>query len=699
MRERTTHIIALILITLVMGVSAAWAQSVNTTVIYLNGASGNDSWDGLTPAKAVKTIDKANSKLKTPAQGGTWDNNIIVVIGMLNSGKTFQSKGLNPATITGKWGDTDFGGKIQIIKGSGEDNVNKVNQSGQSGHHNYIRGNTKFENLTFECNSATADNNFIECNGHDVWFGKGLIMTNFRNLSKAHGNLDAAQNIPELTVLLMATNLNETDIQTYTNREKPQVLTIESGHYGRIMGGRYTNAFFSKADNTSHTILGSAAHPVWAIINVDIDRENANVGTINRTEAPNTGKVTNNFTCDVNCIIAGLTDGSMYGDFTINVHGGKIGYIVGGNQGNPVPNGTKNFTQPGGNSGNWGQWPNASYFGRTIINVEQDPMLKDIAISNLYTGGLGRDANGSSATSIVDMYLYGHTEINMKSGTVNGNIYGGGAGGVMGRNPWDMHTPYATTDADNADNAIMNKVQYGTWGSVPGGSALAQVVLHDADSYGGYTTTMQDLGQSYTTLNISGGTITGNVYGGGCGYVSNMPYQVSVQGVGSVFGTSNVNISGGFIGGSVYGGSQGDTKYYGLKNKYGQTITHIAEMNGDVNLNISGTEEKWPTIGGNIYGGGKGVASVGGNEYTNIATTGSEDYPSNITITFDMPKGHPFEGNIYGGGEMGTVNGNTNVIILNGEINGSVFGGGKGEEGHPDKAKVTGSTNVHIGEE
>ncbi len=169
-----------------------------------------------------------------------------------------------------------------------------------------------------------------------------------------------------------------------------------------------------------------------------------------------------------------------------------------------------------------------------------------------------------------------------------------------------------------------------------------------------------------------------------------------MQGVGSVFGTANINITGGVIDGSIYGGSEGDKTYYGQKNKYGQTITHIAEMNGDVNVNISGTAEKWPTIGGNIYGGGKGVASVGGEEYLNIATTGAAGNTSEVTITFDMPEGHPFEGSIYGGGEMGAVDGNTNVIILNGEINGSVFGGGKGEEGHPDKAKVTGNTNVQI---
>lgn len=687
-------------------------------VVFIDGTNGIDNvgdsrergWTDITP---VKTINHANSLLLSPEEGGSWDRNIIVVMGTMNSDADFRSDGKNPVTLTGKWGGKDYKGLIkikQINQSGGENTLNLIGQSGQKGSNCYVQSDTKFEYLTFQANSNSDGNNFIECHGNNVWFGKGLSMTGFRNLGEDHGNLDMAQNIPELSIILTATNLNEATIQRYTNREKPQVVTFESGHYGRILGGRYTNKFFASADNTSHTILGSPEHPIWAIVDVNIDKGNPNKGTINRHEGLNTGTVTNAFTCDINCIVAGLTDGSMYGDYTINVHGGKIGYIVGGNQGNPVPNGSKTFTQPGGKSGNWGQWPNATYLGRTVINVEQDPELKDIVIDNLYAGGLGRKANGDAATSVVDMYMYGHTEINMKSGTVTGNVYGGGAGGVIGINPWDMHVPYATTETENSTNAIMNGVQYGEWGAKKAGSPLVNVTLHDSDGNGGYTTKQLNLDESYTTLNISGGTINGSVYGGGCGYVSNMPEQVVVQGVGSVFGTSNVNISGGTIHGSVYGGSEGSDKYYGAVNKYDQTINHIAEMNGTVNLTITGTDSQYPTIDGNIYGAGMGIES-GYNEttkkdeeYLRIATAGNAElggtnpdtYKTDINILIDLPESHPFNGNIYGGGEKGAVDGTTKVVIKGGTIEGDVFGGGKGEEGHPNKAKVTGKTKVIV---
>lgn len=721
-------------------------QGTYTIVVFVDGAKGIDNEGtsrerGWTPETAVRTIDHANSLLANTENGGTWDKNIIVVMGTLNPNPTphnkatyipFQSRGSNPATITGKWNNTDYEGKIILAQwnpnnstddknttqGSDENGANPVNSSTiKRGSNCYVLHDTKFENLTFEANGRNDDegggNNFIECHGNDVTFGKGLVMTGFQKLSKAHGNFNNTEVLPELTVILTATNLSENDIKKYTNRTKPQVVTFQSGRYGRLMGGRYTNGFFAKETNTSHCILGSAKNPIWAVVNIEIGLENPTTGIVHANKNDTGYKSMTwdgKYTRDINSVIAGLTDGSMYGDFTINFYGGSVSYIVGGNQGNPVANGNLSFQPYGGTDGNWGQWPNATYFGRSVINIEQKDDCKDINVGNLYTGGLGREANGDNAKSIVDMYYYGHTEVNVKSGTI-GSVYAGGAGGVMGVNPWDAHLPYATSSADNPNAAIMNGVQYGdkrygTWSNmVKGSNPIAKVKLHNLNDAGnGYDVVELDLSNSYTTVNISGGIINGDVYGGGYGFVQDMPADVTMQGVGSVFGTANINITGGNISGSVYGGSQGHSQFYNKKNKYGQTITHIAEMNGTINLKISGTDAIWPTIGGNIYGGGAGVSTSGKQEYLRIATTGNNDlgnefktdYSSSINVIIDLPKSHPFTGNIYGGGQMGRVDGSTKVIINDGIIKGDIFGGGKGEIGHPDKAKVTGDTNVIV---
>lgn len=718
---------SLFLLLLLLTVANLWAQEPATTVIYLDGTNGNDANDGLTPDKAVKTIDKANSKLKTVAEGGTWDNNIIVLVGRTSSGASegncFKSKGTNPATITGKWNGLDYGGVINMVKG-GESGANPGDGLGKTGFHNYVSADTKFENLTFQAAHVT-DNIFLELHSHDVWLGKGLKMTGFRNLSRAHGNLGMEETVPELSVILTSTNPKHPE-DAYWTRTKPQTLTIESGHYGRILGGRYTSAFFPNGNNTSKTILATALHPAWAVINIDIDPDNDMTGKVSYSEGPNKGKnEERTYTCDINCIVAGLTDGSIFGDYEINIRGGVVRYAVGANQGNSVVNGDKTFTPVGGTSGKWGQWPNASFFGRTIINVEQGNGLKPIEIKNLFAGGLGRQANESDAVSIVvDMYVYGHTEINMKSGTVTGSIYGGGAGGVLGNNPWDPHAPHVApgtpSSTADANKAIINGVQYGdtrvttgVWSTQSPEDPLIDVVLHQcnadghfiSDGAGNYPTETLNLTNSSTTLNVSGGTIKGNVFGGGDGYVSNMPVLGAVQGVGSVFGTSNINITGGIIEGSIYGGSQGAYNYYNQKNKYGQFINHIAEMNGTVNLNITGTAEKYPTIGGEIYGGGKGIISTTNEEYIRIATAGNieldnenpDKYKTNINIAIDMPSSIEFPNDIYGGGALGLVDGNTNIILKQGKFTGSIYGGGYGEKGHLDKAMVTGSTNIYTG--
>lgn len=667
---------------------------VSMTVVYVNGDGTRGGQDnalgsterGYSPDKPVKTLEHANSLLLS----GSVEQNIIVVMGALNSTVLpMQCKGHNPATLTGKWDDVDYEGRIYLPQP--EPTKTAANTAGIDGDtsndmQNFILADTKYENLVF-C-GADKDDAFIDLHGYDVTFGTGLRMESngwksFHKQGSGTGNLNN-ENIPALSIVLTSSNPampNEGDWY----REKPQTVTFRSGHYARVLGGRYMSDFFNQPTNTSQSIMATPTHPAWVVINVEIEEGND----------PKSSDGGTTYDYDINMICAGLTDGSMYGDCVINLRGGRIGYVVGANQGNSVANGTKAFTALDGKSGMWGQWPNSSFFGRTVINMEQGDGMKDLVVNNLYAGGLGRQA--TDKPMIVDMYVYGHTEINMNGGTVKGNVYGGGAGGVLGLSPWDVRKPYATTAANNLTNAIINGVQYG---GMPEGSPLADVVLHNPDGNGGYTTEKLNLANSSTTLNISGGTINGSVYGGGDGYVGNMPVDKTMQGVGSVFGVSNINISGGTINGSVYGGSKGSEKYYNQVNQYGQIISHIAEMNGTVNMKITGNDTAWPTILGNIYGAGQGIVTNGAEEYLRIATTGNTDlgdqYKSDINILFDMPESHPFEGNIYGGGQMGLVDGTTNVVIKRGIVKGCVFGAGKGEDGHINKAKVAGDTNVLV---
>lgn len=100
---------------------------------------------------------------------------------------------------------------------------------------------------------------------------------------------------------------------------------------------------------------------------------------------------------------------------------------------------------------------------------------------------------------------------------------------------------------------------------------------------------------------MSKGEIVGNLYGAGCGSVtgynakSSDPYSSYGQ---SVTTTTNINISGGTIGGDIYGGGYA----YSEKLTEATTPNDGGALFGDSNITISGS----PTISGNIYGAGRG---------------------------------------------------------------------------------------------
>ncbi len=229
-----------------------------------------------------------------------------------------------------------------------------------------------------------------------------------------------------------------------------------------------------------------------------------------------------------------------------------------------------------------------------------------------------------------------------------------------------------------------------------------------------------------TIMNGTPGEIYEGIYGGSYGYSDVMKIQCAMEQAGSLWGDTHVNIYGGTISGGVYGGGKGSPDFYNLSTSDAQRnkFTTVASVYGNTYVNIYGGD-----IDGNIYGGGKGLDSQAAgsgsvtnfnspvavtlvaNEFTDIARVIGN---TNITIdpkvlkdtsvwtTRNVPEfigedpSWSFSGNIYGGGALGAVDGNTNVTIKGGIINGNVFGAGKGEEGHPDKAKVTGNTEVLI---
>ena len=359
-------------------------------------------------------------------------------------------------------------------------------------------------------------------------------------------------------------------------------------------------------------------------------------------------------------------------------------------------------------------------FGAPKSTVQVDVLQtgSSMTVHNVYGGGNLAAYSAPSATLV-------YPEVNIKHGTVAGNVFGGGFGATaeVTGNPQVF-----IGDDDNNHTATVD-------GTVYGGGDLAAVigspevtvqnehstVVHEV--YGGGN--QADVSGS-TTVEVIEGTVSENVYGGGA--LANV-------------GTSNtdnttVNILGGTVSGNVYGG--------GLGRKAGVGVSAVpAAVNGVVNVNIGALVSTDPitgfatavsgsaTIGGSVFGCNNtngtpkdnvfvNIYQTKHNENTNLATYTANDKTYALSQVFGGGNQANYEPTltgkkatvhiwtcdntiefVYGGGnaaDLGTsnVNSATDVIIDGGRIE-WVFGGGNGKSTptftNPG-ANINGNTNI-----
>ena len=262
-------------------------------------------------------------------------------------------------------------------------------------------------------------------------------------------------------------------------------------------------------------------------------------------------------------------------------------------------------------------------------------------------------------------------------------------------------------------------------GSVYGGSALGNVNA----SLSGSPAALTPVSGSRTDVNIIGGTINGDAYGGGLGQdldgtendiEANVYGDVTVTTLGGsvydVFGCNNilgtplkevtVNIQGGSIVSSVYGG--GNLAAYTPTDAQGYLMVNI----------IDGT------VAENVFGGGFGqsatvtanpkVTLTGGTIQGSVFGGGDLAIVSEM-VTVDV-NGGTVIGDVYGGGALANTNTGyynldagttsiadgvytTQVNLHGGTVTGNVYGGGLGQIGGTDIADVkayVGSTRIEL---
>ena len=327
---------------------------------------------------------------------------------------------------------------------------------------------------------------------------------------------------------------------------------------------------------------------------------------------------------------------------------------------------------------------------------------------NVYGGGCGEDT-----------YTYTYSE--KYDSNENGEIDDGDAVHDVEA---EAFNPLAGVVLGNSNITIDGgKIAHNVYGA----GALGSVGTIETTTSNGVTTSTVSSGGE-TTISISGGTVgddgvgDGNVYGAARGNATS-----TQAGIALVENTS-VNISAnGIVKGNVYGGGEtGDViedtevNICAVKQTSGEDVTYVVST-------ASGT----PTIGGNVYGGGKGVA----NSFTcakamvgivdqGVTTSGSGDNTSYTLLDggttvriYNGTVGTMVEttnaqnqtvttlrgGNVYGGGEIARVERNTSVEIgceddddSMPEIRGNVFAAGAGIETHGYSALVRGTSSVTV---
>ena len=138
-------------------------------------------------------------------------------------------------------------------------------------------------------------------------------------------------------------------------------------------------------------------------------------------------------------------------------------------------------------------------------------------------------------------------------------------------------------------------------------------------------------------LNFYGGQMNGNIFGHGGNDTS--------------MGNASINLQGSVeITGNIYGGSNATTEAQG-------------RVTGNTNITVHSTL----TVNGNIYGGSNGVI----NGTTINSNTGLMTGDTNVELT----NGAIITGDVYGGGNNSGVTDNANITVNNGQVLGSVYGG------------------------
>lgn len=349
---------------------------------------------------------------------------------------------------------------------------------------------------------------------------------------------------------------------------------------------------------------------------------------------------------------------------------------------------------------------------------------------SLTAGGILNSAWGSSQPNVYikNKSIYGNDYDKATGNNTNLDIYFCASGSWGGN-------IYATTNTRTSTDISLDLiVKSGTFGSSKDDLSTG---IYVGGRYGGnhYSSRRGKIEGGYI-YNLIGGPLTGSTRGNVNDiyiYMTGGTVDMITGGAGTTatYGNRIVSVTGGKVNYSVFGGSNGATGTNGDGTLNGTTYIYIGgkAQIGDENLintnstlygaesgsvfGIGNGRTEYETIGScdnsiiiiddkatikkNIYGGGNygatGISSTSNTSYTKIIINdgliegsvygggnknGSGSSSKTATINITMNKGNIL-GSLYGGSnEKGTIYGSVNINVNGGEVTNSVYGGGRG---------------------
>lgn len=266
---------------------------------------------------------------------------------------------------------------------------------------------------------------------------------------------------------------------------------------------------------------------------------------------------------EVENLVGGGRGGVHVGNTSITVENGSVSNIYGGDQFGGKVEGDINISVKGGKVGtiygsNYSSnTPNAEIFNGVSGDVTIDISGGEV---NHIRGGINSNNAGDVAIAKQKMVLNGDVVINV-GGDAHIGAYDGESILATGGSYASVN---GTTTVNISDNAVVD-------GIIAGGASRTD-----------------ESGVKSSNINISGGTLNGDVYAGGLKYSS-------------VSGNTAVNISGGEINADVYGGGAVGTS-----------------VKGNSTISLTGSTA---VINGTLYGGGLNGGTVEGVKTLNLGTS------------------------------------------------------------------------------